>query len=392
MHDLDLAHVDRLITHALDEFGFPAAQYALAADNQIISSSAFGQADESTRFTIFSASKPIFASLVLKLIGEGRISLDTRVAEIWPEFGVHGKDAITVEHLLLFTAGIPDWWPVEPEVLDRNARRRQAEELTLSWTPGEATAYHPLSAHWVLAEIVEVVSGRDYRDVFREEITEPLGLRRMQLGVAEDDPNGPVPVVKLGVPRPEVVRAMNGQVTTVEELDAQDDAVLAFSNSKAVISTGAPGGGMVADASSVALFYQHLLHDQGQLWDPQIRASAVSEIRNAFPEEPRFGALANRTIGCLLISGHESTRIVLPELGYDASARHHGEKVSATTFGHGGAGGQIAFADPQRGISFAYLTNGLNRDYVADVRRSQELIDAVIDAVDAANRGKTDAL
>lgn len=390
MNTLDLSHVDELITRALNQFGFPAAQYALASNNQLVASAAFGEADESTRFNIFSASKPIFASLVLKLIGEGRLALETRAAEIWPEFGAHGKDAITIEHLLLFTAGIPEWWPVEPEIHDRDARRRQAEELTLSWTPGEATAYHPLSAHWVLAEIVEIVTGRDYREAFRETLAEPLGLSRLQLGIPEGTADGPLPVVKLGVPRPEVIRAMSGQVVTAEELDAQDDLALAFSNNSAVVATGAPGAGMVADASAVALFYQHLLHDPRHLWESRIRTSAISEVRNAFPEEPRFGALANRTIGCLLISGDESTRIVLPELGYDASARHHGEKVSSGTFGHGGAGGQIAFADPRRGISFAYLTNGFNRDYLADARRSQELIDAVIDAVDDAQQGESD--
>lgn len=384
MNRLDLSHVDELIRRALDDFGFPAAQYALAHDMQMIASSSFGDADDSSRFTIFSASKPLFASLILKLIGDGHLTLKTRVSELWPEFAAHGKDAITIEHLLLFTAGIPEWWPVEPEIHDREARRRQAEQLTLSWEPGEATAYHPLSAHWVLAEIVQIVTGSDYREVFRRQITGPLGLPRLELGVAEEDPSGPLPVAKLGRPRPEVVRIMQGVEVTAEQLDAQDDMALAISNNRSVVAAGVPGGGMVSDAASVALFYQHLIHDPGRLWSSELRRSATSEIRNPLPEEPRSGAAANRTIGCLLVSGDEPADISVPELNLRISARHHGEKVSAATFGHGGAGGQIAFADPQRGVSFAYLTNGFNRNYVADLRRSQELIDAVIDAVDAA--------
>lgn len=351
--------LENTIQRSMDEHRFPSAQYAIAKDNEVIAAGAFGEADEASQFSIMSATKPVFASLVLKLIGDRKLTLATRVVDLWPEFGANGKDAITVEHLLTFTAGIPEWWPSTPVAADRQLRNAEAEALELSWAPGSAGSYHPVSAHWVLAELVARVTGTDYRTALREEVLDPLGLPRLELGVPAERRTRPVPFVKIGEPRPEQALAFSGVRTTVEEMDAGDDVALLHANDPATIAVGVPGAGGISDAASLALFHQNLLHDPQGLWDPVLRKSASSEPRNRFEEPMYHGARWNRSIGCLIITRPEPSRIVVPQLGVDRSARMHGEVVSDGTFGQGGAGGQIAVTDPRRGITFCYLSKRL---------------------------------
>ena len=142
--------------------------------------------------------------------------------------------------------------------------------------------------------------------------------------------------------------------------------------------------GMISDAGSLAMFYQALLHNPAGLWSDALLARATTTIENRLPDASRRGAAANRSVGCLLISGDERTRIVSRRAGIDRTARWHGGLVSDAAFGHGGIGGQIAFADPVRGISFVFLVNGLLRDVVAEDARSTAVIDALIRAVDDA--------
>lgn len=376
------AALDREIGAVLTRHGAPDAQYALARGGDVIARGVSGAADASSLFCAFSASKPVFAALVLQLIGEGALSLGTRVAELWPEFGAHGKEGITVEHLLLHTAGIPGWFPLPPGALSREERARQAEALVPEWTPGEGTGYHSVSAHWVMAELVMRLTGRDHRAALRERILDPLGLDRMRLGVAAEDPRRPRSVRRIGAPRPEQFSALFGAAFSEGDVIAAEDAALAHADDAEVIALGTPGAGVVTDAASLALFYQALLHDPAGLWHPELLRVATSEIRNALPEPSRAGAPANRAIGGFVVAGAEGVQQSIPAIGMSRPVRWFGTRVSDGTFGHRGAGGQLAFADPERGLSFVFLTSDYLRDVVRDEERALEIADAVIAVVD----------
>jgi CubicO group peptidase (beta-lactamase class C family) len=121
-----------------------------------------------------------------------------------------------------------------------------------------------------------------------------------------------------------------------------------------------PGGGAVSTAADFALFYQALLDDPRELWARDVRLDGIGAIRNRFPDER--GVPANRTLG-LVVAGDDGRR----------AGRGMGHTVSAAAFGHNGAGGQIAWADPATGLSFVYLTNGLDRNVIREWRRTSGL-------------------
>jgi CubicO group peptidase (beta-lactamase class C family) len=137
-------------------------------------------------------------------------------------------------------------------------------------------------------------------------------------------------------------------------------ALLAF-NDPAVQAVGVPGGGGVMRASDVARFYQAVLRNPGEMWRPDVLADAVRRVRNRLPD-PLTGTPANRTLG-------------LVQAGDDGLAymRGFGRTVSPRTVGHNGARGQLAWADPATGLSFAYCTNGLDEHAVREPRRGTAL-------------------
>lgn len=352
----------------------PACQYALALDGEVLLHETLGTAASGARFAIWSATKPVFSSVVWQLIGEGKLDPSAPVVDLWPEFGARGKDKVTLEHLLLFTAGFPNP-PLDLATIDdREARAHQIQQWTLEYEPGTRYAYHGLSAHWVMAELVMRVTGTDHRVALRERVLDPLGLERLELGVPVERQADVQDMVETGEPAtveeiatalgfteiPPAMRAMFEQTTTTA---AGGDPLLALEMPH-VRAAGLPGGGAVSDAASLALFYQHLLHDPKNIWDPAVLKDVTTNVRNTLVGEP-FGVVAMRTLG-------------LEVQGDDPSARFRSGSGAASpaTFGHGGAGGQIAWADPVSGLSFAYLTNGLDRHAVRSARRVRELATA----------------
>src|SRR5207244_3602781 len=119
-----------------------------------------------------------------------------------------------------------------------------------------------------------------------------------------------------------------------------------------------PGAGAVSTADDVALLYQALLHDPKGLWDPDVLADATSRVR--FDHlDPWTGVPANRTLG-VGVAGDDGKAVL----------RAFGTATGPRAFGASGLGGQVAWADPDSGLSFCFLTNGLDQDPVAAFKRS----------------------
>ncbi|MFJ9005471.1 serine hydrolase domain-containing protein [Streptomyces canus] len=357
------------IQAAVDEGVWPAAQFAVARHNETVAFESFGDARESDRFCLFSATKPIVASLVWQLIGEGLLSLETRVAEVWPEFGAHGKDVVTVEHVLLHTCGFPGAAIGREAVFSREGRSAQMADWQLEWSPGSRYEYHPLGAHWVLAEVIRRVTGRDHRAALRARVLDPLGLERLELGVPKERQGDLRPATATGKHPVQMLEAVSGHRVDEESLDAQELVVHELANDPEMIAVGAPGGGAFSDAASVALFYQELLWNSTELWRPDVLADATGHIRNTFPDANRVGASANRSIGLVITGPDDGAVLRIPSREGALPMRPFGGCTSPRGFGHGGAGGQSAWADPETGLSFCLLTSGLNRDVLADYER-----------------------
>jgi CubicO group peptidase (beta-lactamase class C family) len=335
----------------------PSCQFALAKDGKLAAFEAFGDAGPDTRCVIFSATKAFVASACWLLIGEGSLDIDRRVAEYIPEFATNGKDVVTVEQVMLHTSGFPRAPLGPPNWADRDRRLEAFAKWRLNWEPGTAHEYHPTSAHWVLAELIERISGRDYRAFVHERVTGALGLPRV-VGIAPGDQDGIAELSLCGEPAsPGELEAIFG-VPELPVTEVTDEALLSF-NRPDVRAVGVPGGGGVASAATVALFYQALLHNTAQLWDPDVLADATGRVRNTFPDLLALGAPANRALG-VVVAGDDG----------NANRRGFGHTQSPRTFGHNGAGGQIAWADPDSGLSFSYVTNGRDVNPIREGRRS----------------------
>jgi len=357
---IDTERLEELRTRVrreIDDGLLPSCQFALARDGRLAAFETVGDAGSGTRYVIFSATKAFVASAAWLLIGEGSLDIERRVADYIPEFATNGKDVVTVEQVMLHTSGFPRAPLGPPAWADRDRRLDAFARWRLNWEPGTAHEYHATSAHWVLAELIERISGRDYRDFIHERVTGALGLPRV-VGIPPGDQDDIAELELCGEPAsPDELEAIFG-VPELPVTEVTDDALLSFNRSD-VRALGVPGGGGVATAATVALFYQALLHNPDELWDADVLADATGRVRNTFPDLLALGAPANRALG-VVVAGDDG----------NANRRGFGHTQSPRTFGHNGAGGQIAWADPESGLSFCYVTKGRDVNPIREGRRS----------------------
>ncbi|MCW2546477.1 MAG: penicillin-binding protein beta-lactamase class [Mycobacterium sp.] len=360
---LDSAAVAALVAkarQAVEAGDVPSCQIAVAYQGEVVLQETFG-APADSRYVIFSATKPLVASVIWQLLTEGALELDRTIAADIPEFATNGKEVVTLEQVLLHTGGFPNA-PMAPKLWnDRAGRLRRFGDWRLSWPAGSAFEYHPTAGHWVLAELIQRATGEDFRTVVRERVIEPLGLKRYALGVEPQDAADVQNVVNSGdAPDPDELERLLG----IRELPADianSDGLLEF-NTDDGRRAGVPGAGGISSAADVTLFYQALLHDPLGLWEPQMLADVTGHPRNHF-NDPMTGNPANRSRG-LVIKGDD---------GFGDRRHDFGPSTSPRTFGHSGIGGQIAWADPESGLSFCHLTNGLDRNPIGQARRSYAL-------------------
>jgi CubicO group peptidase (beta-lactamase class C family) len=350
--------LDALLTRIrreVDDGLLPSCQLALARDGKLAAFETVGDAKPTTRYVVFSATKAIVASAAWILIGEGKLDTSARVADLIPEFATNGKDVITVEQVMLHTSGFPLAPLGPPAWASRDTRLEAFAKWRLNWEPGTRFEYHATSAHWVLAELIERAAGEDYRSFIRTRIAQPLGLA-LGLGIPEDEQQDIARLEPVGDPPSAEELAAIG-LGSLDLGEVTEDALLGF-NTPANMAVGVPGGGGVMTAADMALFYQALLHNPGGIWDAEVLADATGNVRCTFPDALMLGAPCNRTIG-VMVAGDDGK----------SHMRSMGRTVSPRAFGHPGAGGQLAWADPETGISLCYLTNGLDRNPLREGKR-----------------------
>src|SRR5215204_5330728 len=107
---IDASAVHALLDRARREVDaglLPSCQIALAFEGELVASETFGDAGDDTRYVVYSATKAFVAGAMWALIGDGLIDTQLPVVTYVPEFGTNGKDVVTVEHVMLHTAGFP---------------------------------------------------------------------------------------------------------------------------------------------------------------------------------------------------------------------------------------------------------------------------------------------
>jgi CubicO group peptidase (beta-lactamase class C family) len=133
---------------------------------------------QDTACLMFSGTKGLTATCILKLIDQGKLSLDRPVSEYWPEYGRAGKRQILVRHLVSHQAGLPavEPPPTAAEALDPMLMASRLAGQTALWRPGEAITYHALTFGWLCDGLIRHVDGRSVARFFAEEVARPLGL------------------------------------------------------------------------------------------------------------------------------------------------------------------------------------------------------------------------
>ncbi len=367
MDHIDDVKVEQLATRArreIDSGLLPSCQYAVARHGEIVTGETLGDATDASRYVIFSATKAVVASTFWTLIQEDLVDISLPVVHYIPEFMVDGEPergpTITVEQVMLHTSGFPHaplgpplWWSAEGRVEKMRSWR-------CNWEPGTAFEYHASTAHWVLAEIMERVTGADFRTVINDRVLAPHGLDRLQVGVPEDQQGDVTELLAVGEPpTPDEIEAAFG-VRELPVTEVTEAALLGF-NEPAVRALGVPGGGGISNASDLVRFYQALLQNPKGVWDDELLADVTTNVRNTFPD-PIFGVPIRRTLG-LCTAGDDGK----------GAYRGFGKTGSPRRFGHNGAGGQLAWADPDSGLSFVYLTNGIDAHPIRQARRGVAL-------------------
>ncbi|MCX7365697.1 MAG: serine hydrolase [Alphaproteobacteria bacterium] len=286
-------------------------------------------AADDTLWLLYSNTKVVTAVALWALAERGLFSFSDRIADHVPEFKKNAKGNITVLQTITHQAGFPNA-VVGPDAWADHKRLREVVcDFPLEWSPGSKVHYHGLTAHWTLGVLIEAVTGRDFRDVIRETVTEPLGLSRE---------------LYVGLPEEAFGRAadMHEPKSVGGGFQPSADA-----NSAAWRKGGAPGGAGYGTARAMAALYQMMLQG-GELNGTRLISPRMLQyaIRNHTGDriDEFMGMPMHRGLGPHLRGTTENVR----GLGAIASPR---------AFGHGGVGTSYCWGDPDSGVSFAYITN-----------------------------------
>jgi CubicO group peptidase (beta-lactamase class C family) len=352
-----MGDVQQLVQEILDELVGTGAelgvQVAAFVDGKQVVDAAAGVADPATGrpvrpdtvFYNFSIGKGAMATLVHQQVDAGAFGYDTPVAELWPEFARHGKQAVTVRQVLDHTAGVPgipadstvdtlaDW----PRMV---AAMQDAEPW---WEPGTRVGYHAYSFGFLAGEIVRRATGRPLARVLRDDLAAPIGHPdEIWFGVPDADRDR----LAVLVDGPSEVDWSTLEVDPeLPMFRAAPMAVFptaALGNDPRMIGADIPAGGKVS-ARAIARMYAALLGEVDG-----VRLISADRLRDASSPS---------SSGPDQVYGDESAWGLGYALGFpwDEGAR--------TAFGMAGAGGSWAGADPARGLALAVTKSVISHDF-----------------------------
>src|SRR5881398_528834 len=287
-----------------------------------------------TPFYSFSVVKGAASTIMLILAQRGLFDYDTPVVELWPEFGAHGKQSVTVRHVLNHTAGVPGI-PLDTTIEDLCNWDKMCSAIAaaeLWWEPGTKLGYHAYTFGYIVGEMIRRVTGQPISQVLHDELSVPLGVEKElyfgmprsehhRLAVQEDAPMPPdfqMPPVPPDLP-----------MFKAAPMSLMPNA--AFGNRPDTLAADIPAGGKTS-ARAIARMYAALLGE-------------VDGIRLLSPERLREATSAPVS-GVDEVFGMPTTWA----LGYSMGVPGGETK---TAFGVGGVGGSFAGCDAATGIAFA---------------------------------------
>lgn len=331
----DLVHVFNLM---MEERLHSGAQLAVYRHGELVIELAGGidhhsgkPITQKTLFQIRSITKALSAMVMLILHDRGRFNYDDTVAKHWPEFGKNGKEMITISQIMSHRAGIPDGpWISVKDMANRKVVATAVEDMKPIWTPGSANGYHASSYGWVIDELVYRWEGKDVSQRLKTEITAPLGIEDVYLGLPEKE-------------FPRVAKmVVEDRVRENQSLRARfSDFLNTYNGIKLPLSWA----GGVATARDLAKL-MNLLAFEG-----------TNDSRRYFSKETQKIASTptnrSKEIDCRLLWP------VRWGLGFILGDTPHiyGTPPHPRVVGHAGGGASVAWADPENRLSVVFLCN-----------------------------------
>jgi CubicO group peptidase (beta-lactamase class C family) len=328
---------------------------------------------------VWSATKGIGSACLLHALQENKIKIEQRVSEFWPEFGQNGKMDITLAQLLSHSAGICAL-DQNAEVTDYPAVIRALEKQRPLWPPGSAHGYHARTFGFLIDELTRRIGGISISKYWRTIFAEPLSLDFW-----------------IGLP---------------EQLNSRCATIYPAKAGRLPEAENRPSG---SDRLSSSDFYRDLVKPgtlQRKTFTSPYGLNAVSDMNkaeNRAREFVSFGGIGSAPalakfyamlanggeIGGRRFFGNDSIKLMTTTVsdGLDrvfkiptafsagfmkdsASVRRKLFSLSTNAFGHPGAGGSHAFADPENRISFAYVMNQMEQSVLPN-EKSLRLVDAL---------------
>lgn len=325
--------------------------------------------DATSLLPVFSSTKGAAHLVVALLVQDGTLDLDRAVASYWPEFAAAGTDTLTLRELLAHRSGLIGATPrfTDEELADDRLIAGRLVQQQPFWKPGTAYGYHALVIAALTGEVVRRATGRSVQELYEERIRAPYGLD-LYLGLPDELASRYVPTLPMA-PTPEQAATL-----TMFPADPEGAFAVAFNlptdlvtwvNLPAVRTLGPASAGGMGSARGLAGMY----------------AAAVSEVDGAAPLlKPGTAAEFARPhwFGTDLVTGAEDAF----GLGFRRSSGQYPD-LSEGAFGHSGAAGSQAFADPAQGIAYGYTRRRFAYPG-GEAPENTRLVEAVVRAVRAA--------
>ncbi len=309
----------------------------------------------------FSTTKGVTSTVAHRLIQSGVLHPEKPIVTWWPEFGARGKADITLGDLMTHRSGLHRARGIAEVPGDLLDHRRMADALAAR--APESTlgvpAYHALTYGWLMAAIIERATGRPFPQVLAEEVVEPLGLDGMHISAPPSVHGRIAPFFEPLAPFNLPLESIGHWVKKIDRFRPFVDALLPhglddFTNTPAMWGAVMPAANGVFTARSLSRMYAALAN-QGTVGgvdflDP---GTVVEAGRVRSKERDRVLGFRMRW-----------------RLGYHQGFTTDRGNQPRMAFGHFGLGGSGAFADPESGLSIAFVTNKLGKGStpVADTR------------------------
>lgn len=299
---------------------------------------------------VFSATKGMASTVIHRLADRGLIDYDAPVAEYWPAFGANGKSDITVRKVMRHRAGLSALQGASKEdLLDHRLMEQRLAAAPVGRLFGKP-AYHALTYGWLMSGLARAVTGMGMRELFRQELAEPLDTDGLHLGRPPvDAPTQPAQIImpQSAIPNP-VFDAIAPKIAALQM--SGGFGAMYFPGARSVVQgdipmldTEMPAANGVATARALAKMYGAIANG-GQLDGTQ------------FLSRELVAGLAGR------LSPRLDRNLVVP-LSF-----HHGYHRlpfnALPGFGHVGLGGSLGWADPPSGLAFAFVHNRLLSPFV----------------------------